>query len=176
MLKLLIVALFTSVITVSTSSVYDISIPAVSGDSIHLSAYSGKKILIVNTSLNSQYTYQLLGLQQLQQSYPDSLIVIAVPSNSFGNEPYDDSTIAFQMINLFNSSFPIAAKSEVTGTDALPLYLWLTQKAENSAMDNVVTEDFTKYLLDESGHLVGMFSSRVEPMSSDIQDAIKGIE
>lgn len=176
MLKPFIALIITAIFVTNTSNVYDLSIPTSGIDSIQLSTYAGKKILIVNTSLNSQYTYQLLGLQQLYQIYQDSLVIIAIPSNSFGNEPDNDSAIAFQMNNLFNVSFPIAARSEVSGPDALPLYQWLTHKRENGAIDNIVVDDFTKYLIDTSGHLIGMFKSRVEPMSNDMQDAIKGIE
>lgn len=176
MFKYLIAFLFTVAIATDSTSIYGLSVPVYNADSIQLSSYAGKKILVVNTSLNCIYTYQLLGLQQLFQIYHDSLIIIAIPSNSFGNEPNNDSTIAYQMSSLFNIGFPIAAKSNVTGPDALSLFQWLTQKGQNGVIDNVLLEDFTKYLIDGSGHLIGVFRPTIEPMSSDIQDAINGIE
>lgn len=175
MLKLLSV-LFLGLFLTTSTSIYTISIPSTSGDTLSISAYQGKKILIVNTALNSNYTYQLMGLQQLYQLHQDSLIIIAVPSNSFGNEPNDDSTISAQLHNLFNISFPIAARTDVNGLDISPLYKWLTQGSENGVFDNYVQDDFTKYLLDTSGNLIGIFKSTVEPMGLELGNVINGIE
>ena len=174
-MKILMPFLFSFCLT--GQSVYEFSIPAANGiDTISLSGYAGKQILIVNTALESNYTYQLTGLAQLSQTYGDSLVIIAVPSNSFGNEPNNDSAIQYQLAHIFNIQFPVAAKSAVAGTDALPLYQWLNQKILNGSVDNIVTSDFTKYLINSSGQLTGIFSPEVEPMSSVLQDAIKGIE
>ncbi len=35
-----------------------------------------------------------------------------------------------------------------------PLYSWLTQKDENGVLDQEVTWNFQKYMIDEQGHLV----------------------
>jgi glutathione peroxidase len=174
MLKITTTILLALVLT--NSDIYNYTLPKSGGGTINLAAYQGKKILIVNTALNSKYTYQLMGLEQLYQTYKDSLVVIAVPSNSFGHEPNDDSTISAQLQGLFNISFPISAKIEVTGSGADSLYLWLTEKNQNGAMDNGTTDDFTKYLIDETGHLIGLFNSSVEPLDSELQNAIKGID
>jgi glutathione peroxidase len=155
-------AAFLTVFLYSGNTIYDFHIPAANGSIINFSNYQGKKILIVNTALNSKYTYQLQALQQLYNLYKDSLVVIAVPSDSFENEPNDDSTIA--------------AKIEVSGPDTDSLYLWLTQKNQNGALDNVIHGDFTKYLINESGQLIGMFQPSVEPLDEELQNAIKDIE
>jgi glutathione peroxidase len=158
------------------SSIYNIDLPAADGSVIHLSNYQGKKILFVNTALNSQYTYQLQGLKQLYDLYKDSLEIIAIPSNSFGNEPNDDSTILHVFTNMFSISFPVAGKAEVSGPETDSLYEWLTQQSENNVVNNIVHGDFTKYLVDGSGNLIGIFLPQVEPMDEDIQNTIKGID
>jgi glutathione peroxidase len=169
-------AAFLTVFLYSGNTIYDFHIPAANGSIINFSNYQGKKILIVNTALNSKYTYQLQALQQLYNLYKDSLVVIAVPSDSFENEPNDDSTIAGIMASMFNVSFTVAAKIEVSGPDTDSLYLWLTQKNQNGALDNVIHGDFTKYLINESGQLIGMFQPSVEPLDEELQNAIKDIE
>src|SRR5215510_1983831 len=73
--------------------IYSLSATDIYGDSINFSAYSGKKVLIVNTASASQYAYQYGQLEELYQSYKDSLVIITFPSNDFGNEPYDESNI-----------------------------------------------------------------------------------
>lgn len=69
------------------STIYTYTLPAADGgNGIHLSDYQDKKILFVNTASNSEYAIQYASLEQLYQRYKDSLVIIAVPSNSFGNE------------------------------------------------------------------------------------------
>lgn len=173
MIKLLTILL--TIIFFTTTNIYTIAVPASSADSvIDLNQYRGKKMLIVNTATNSIYTPQCNSLEQLYQQYKESLVVIAVPSNSFGNEPDSDSTIvAFLTIN-YHISFPLAAKSEVNGDNVSPLYNWLADEAQNGVMTGTVKGDFYKYLIDENGNLIGAFAPSVDPVSEVVQSAIRG--
>ena len=81
MINFLITAL-----AVIITNFYSLSYTDTNGNSHAMSAYAGKKILIVNIATNSPMSSQIGQLQQLHQQYGDSLIIIAFPSNSFGNE------------------------------------------------------------------------------------------
>jgi glutathione peroxidase len=158
------------------SSIYEYSLISADGKTININDYQGKKILIVNTAGNSTEASQYARLQELYEQYEDSLIVIAIPSNSFGNEQDDDSTLYNHITIEYGISYPVAVKSEVLGDSTCELYQWLTHRALNNVMDNVIYDDFQKFLIDESGNLIGVFSASVDPLSPEIRNAITGQE
>jgi len=155
-----------------TISIYSISATDINGGQINFSGFQGKKILIVNTASNGSYTSQYAALEQLYQLYKDSLVVIAFPSNSFGNEPGSNAGIKDFVTGTYNTHFLLAAKADVTGPSQIPIYQWLTQQSQNGMMNSVVQGDFQKYLVDKNGILIGVFSPMIGPMDSSIQNAI----
>jgi glutathione peroxidase len=158
----------------STTSIYDLQVTAIDGSTINLSSFQGKKVLFVNTASNSKYVNQYASLEQLYQLYKDSLVVIAFPSNSFGNEPGNASSIQTFVNNTYNIHYFLAAPVSVSsGSTQSPIYQWLTQISQNGTMNNQVTGDFDKFLMNGSGKLVGEFGSRIDPMDSIIVNAIK---
>src|SRR5688572_26231516 len=69
------------------NTIYHLKIDSVAGiEKIDFSRFAGKKILIVNIATHSTDTSQLRELRQLQAQQPN-LIVVAIPTNSFNNEP-----------------------------------------------------------------------------------------
>ena len=97
------------------------------GATISMSTFQGKKVLLVNIATGSDKVSQLSELQQLQQQYGDSLVVIVFPSNSFGHEARSNSEIKQYCQTNYNSSFIIAAKTVVTGSGVHPVFSWLTR-------------------------------------------------
>jgi glutathione peroxidase len=155
-----------------TISIYSISATDINGGQINFSSFQGKKILIVNTASNSSYVAQYAALEQLYQQYKDSLVVIAFPSNSFGNEPGSNTSIKNFVTSTYNTHFQLAAKVEVSGSSQATIYQWLTQQGQNGMMNNAVRGDFQKFLVDKDGTLMGVFSSTIDPMDNSIQNAI----
>jgi glutathione peroxidase len=154
-------------------SIYSLSVTDVSDSSINFNNYKGKKILIVNTATgDSSANQQITELQQLYLQYHDSLVVIAFPSNSFGNEPGTNAAIKAVMQNTYGVTFPIAGKSEVKGENANVVYQWLGSKLQNEMADWKVKRDFQKFLVDGTGRLVARYDSLVTPMSTMMQNAI----
>lgn len=162
--------------TVSAQTIYGYSLTATNGDTIHLSDYAGKKILFVNTAASSPLASQYGKLEQLYQLYKDSLVIIAVPSNSFGNEQETDSVINENVHDTYNISYLLAALVDVAGDSMHPVYHWLTESSLNGSVTNPVGTDFQKFMIGTDGKLIGVFSSKVDPMSASIQDAIKNID
>lgn len=159
-------------IILTTTTIYDYTVTTIDGNSMSLAQYKGKKILFVNTSSGSIYSSQYGSLEQLYQKYKDSLIIIAIPSNSFGTEPGDNTQIKQFVSSTYNTHFIITQKAAVAGDGQLPLYNWLTHITQNGMMGDAVGGDFYKYLVDSSGRLVGAFISTVDPMSDEVQTAI----
>jgi glutathione peroxidase len=155
-----------------TIGIYSISITTIDGKTVNLGAYKGKKILIVNTASASKYVNQYASLENLYQKYKDSIVVIAIPSNDFKNEPGTTSDIQTLCATKYHISYILGSMQIVTGTSISPLYKWLSQSTQNGTMDNPVIGDFCKYLIDGKGNIKGVFSGMVDPMDSVVQNAI----
>lgn len=169
-------------------SVHDYRLPGMHGEEIDLSVYRGKTLLIVNTASRCGYARHFAGLQQLQQTYRDrGLELLGVPCNQFnGKEPGTDPEIAAYCAGTFDISFPLATKLDVRGETAHPLFAYLTEQAPFQGydleteggrwMDQFLTTtlpgiyegdgikwNFTKFLVDANGQVVGRFETPVEP-------------
>jgi len=156
------------------ASIYDLKVEALDGSIIDFSKFKGKKILIVNTASKCGYTPQYEGLEKLYEQYKDKLVIVGFPSNNFlFQEPGSNANIAEFCKKNYGVTFLMAAKIDVKGRSAHPIYTWLTQKQYNKFDNSVVKWNFQKYLIDEKGNLVNMFAPSVEPMSPEIVNAIK---
>lgn len=151
------------------SSIYDIKIKSLSGESIDLSKFKGKKILFVNTASECGFTGQYEGLQKLHETYKDKLVVIGLPCNQFGGqEPGNAEQIqSFCKVN-YGVDFLMTEKIDVKGISQHMLYQWLTKKELNGNKSSTVKWNFQKYLINEEGLLIDFFYSMTKPMSSKI--------
>lgn len=155
-------------------NIHGFSITTLEGETIDLSTYKGKKILIVNTASKCGFTPQYKELEELYQIHKDKLVVIGFPANNFMNqEPGTNDEIAEFCERNYGVSFPMSEKISVKGKDMAPIYQWLTKKEYNHVKNSKVTWNFNKYLIDENGQLLEAFGSRTKPMSSDILDYLK---
>lgn len=151
------------------ASIYEISITSLTGEKIDLSAFKGKKILIVNTASECGFTKQYADLQKLHEKYQDKLVIIGVPCNQFGGqEPGNAQEIqSFCQVN-YGVTFLMTEKVDVKGENQHPLYQWLTKKELNGMKNSSVKWNFQKYLIDEQGNFIDYYFSITNPMSSKI--------
>lgn len=162
-LGLLLLFFLTSTL-MAEKSVYDYSLPnKLGGDSINLRNFKGKKILIVNIASRCGYTKQLADLERLSQKYAQSLVVIGVPSNDFFQTPEDDAGIVNFCQKNYGVTFLVSSVVHIKGANCEPLFRFLTQKGLNGKGDFQITWNFNKFLLDEQGHLLAHFDSKVKP-------------
>jgi len=154
------------------STIYSFSVTGIDGTAINFSDFQGKKVLIVNTASNSSQVDQYGQLEKLYQLYKDSLVIVAIPSNNFGNEPGNNEAIKSFVMDNYHIHYLLAAKMDVTDSTQSPLYSWLTDKTQNEMMNNRVKNDFTKFLIDSSGRLIGFFDGSVDPMTDEMTSAI----
>lgn len=149
---------------------YDLSYVSITGkDTISMSSYKGKKLLIVNVASRCGYTPQYEDLQTLYEQYADQLVIIGFPCNQFmGQEPgTGDEIEEFCKLN-YGVTFPLAQKIDVKGKDQHPVYEWLTNKSLNGLDDYTVSWNFNKFLISEEGRLIAHFGSGTKPLSEEI--------
>ena len=166
---------FYSVNAQQAPSFYDsqFSIDSLEGGQIDFSEFKGKKVLFVNVASKCGYTSQYSQLQELSEKYNDKLIIVALPCNQFGNqEPGSSNEIADFCKKNYGVTFLVTEKIKVKGDNQNTIYTWLTQKSQNHVLDSKVSWNFQKYLIDEEGKLMKMFSSSVNPLDSKITDLL----
>ncbi|MFB6340909.1 glutathione peroxidase [Saccharicrinis sp. FJH62] len=156
-------------------SFYDFKVETITGDSISLSQFKGKKILVVNTASKCGFTPQYEGLEKLYDTYKDAnFVIIGFPANNFlHQEPGSNEEIAkFCKMN-YGVTFPMMAKISVKGKDIHPVYQWLTTKKENGVLDTKISWNFQKFLIDENGNFVKTLPPKTKPMDEEIVGWIK---
>src|ERR1700738_4687741 len=159
MLRLLIIPFLFMI----NMSVYDFKVPALDGGTIDLSAYKGKKLLIVNTASKCGFTPQYADLEKLYEKYKDKLVIVGFPANDFGaQEPGTNSEIKEFCKKNYGVRFPMAAKVDVIGSNTTPLFKYLTEEAiKLGTPAPVIKWNFTKFLIDENGKLIAVYNSKV---------------
>lgn len=154
-------------------SVHDFKVASIDGKEIQLSAYKGKKMLVVNVASRCGYTPQYKDLEALYRKYSSKLVVLGFPANNFGaQEPGTNDDIKSFCQKNYGVSFPMFAKISVKGSDRAPLYAFLADKSRNGATDEVPNWNFCKYLIDENGKVLKFFPSSVNPLDKAITDLL----
>jgi glutathione peroxidase len=153
-------------------SAHDFEFKAIDGGALPLAQYEGKPILLVNVASECGFTPQYQQLQELWTRYRDKgLVVLGVPSNDFGaQEPGSEAEIRKFCETRYAVDFPLAAKQQVIGPAAHPLYRWIAAEAGEDAAPRW---NFHKYLIDGEGALAGAWPSRVNPLAPEITEAVE---
>lgn len=149
------------------------SVSSSSGESVALSAFSNKVVLIVNVASKCGFTPQYKGLEELYQKYKDKgFIILGFPCNQFGGqEPGSNEEIqSFCELN-YGVSFPVMGKVDVNGPSADPLFQWLKKAAPGLLGTELIKWNFTKFLIDRNGNVAKRFGPQDEPhkLTADIE-------
>jgi len=174
-------------------AVYNFEVKDRSGNDVSLNEYKGKVLIIVNTATGCGFTPQYEGLEKLYTKYHDKgLEVIDIPCNQFGNQaPGSDDEIHEFCALKYNTSFDQFTKADVNGENEIPLYTYLKQQIKEDKIDGIKNKmamsavekiskttkkdgdikwNFTKFLVDKEGNVVGRYSPTFKPedMEEDI--------
>ena len=167
-------------------SVYEYSVPTVTGEEKSLKEYEGKVLVIVNTATGCGFTPQYKELEEMYEKYHDKgFDIIDVPCNQFaGQTPGTDDEIHEFCTLKYNTQFPQMKKSDVNGENELPLFTYLKsqrgfegfgkgpkalamgvllKKIDKDYKNNpAIKWNFTKFVVDRQGNVVARF----EPTAS----------
>ncbi len=154
-----------------TNNFYELSFTSNKGETITMSQFAGKAILVVNTASKCGLTPQYAGLQELHQKYKDKgLVVIGFPCDQFAHqEPGNDSEIAeFCSLN-YGVDFTLSSKIDVNGANAHPIFKFL-KKNTGSFFGSAIKWNFTKFLVSPDGKKIKRYAPTVLPnaIESDI--------
>ena len=169
-------------------TIYDFTVKDIDQKEICLENYKGKVLLIVNTATACGFTPQYEGLERLYKKYHDKgLVILDFPCNQFLEQaPGTDQELANFCQLKFGTTFETFAKIDVNGKNAAPLYNYLKEQFpddttnEDTAgfqeklkeLDQVRTGseikwNFTKFLIDKEGAVVGRYAPTVTPEELD---------
>ena len=157
------------------TSVYDYSATLADGTITALSDYKGQVLLIVNTASKCGFTPQYEGLEKLHATHKDAgFSVLAFPCNQFGSqEPGSTEEIVEFCEMRFQTSFPLFEKIDVNGTNSHPLYKHLKSEVKGLLGTERIKWNFTKFLINRDGEVVGRFGSQKKP--ADIESEIMAL-
>ena len=169
-------------VVADTDNIYQFSVLNGNLDTVSLSDYQGKVLLVVNTATQCGFTPQYEELQQLYAKYHDrGFEVLDFPCNQFGEQaPGSYDEIHAFCTGTYNITFPQMAKIEVNGDSAQALYVWLKEKAPFGGFDTTdrigayldkmfraedslydqnpnIKWNFTKFLIGRDGKVVKRF-------------------
>ena len=174
------------------SSIHNIEVTTIDGESKSLADYRGKTLLIVNVASECGLTPQYEALEALYKAKKsEGLEILGFPCNQFGGqEPGDEAQIKEFCSLKFGVEFPMFAKLEVNGENQHPLYgALLAAKPERTkspdsefeeklknygieVVDNAIMWNFEKFLVNGDGEVIGHFSPDMAPTDGILSDAI----
>lgn len=158
------------------TTIYDFSAEKLEGGEQSLSDYQGKVLLIVNTASKCGFTPQFEGLEKVYQKYQSQgLVVLGFPCNQFaGQDPGSNSEIGEFCQRNYGVSFPMFAKIDVNGSDAHPIYKFLTKEAKGILGTEAIKWNFTKFLVGRDGNVIDRYATATKPedMAKDIEKAL----
>ena len=158
------------------SGIADFTVKAADGSPVDMGRYAGRVLLIVNTASKCGFTPQYEGLEALHRVFEgQGLTVLGFPCNQFGaQEPGDAAEIANFCSLTYDVNFPVMAKIDVNGDDADSLFQWLKAQAPGVLGTKAIKWNFTKFLVDRSGKVVGRYAPTTKPeeLVQDIEGLI----
>jgi glutathione peroxidase len=147
------------------STLYTFSARTLGGEAVGLDRYRDKVLLIVNTASECGFTPQYAGLQQLYEKFAGrGFEVLGFPCNQFGKqEPGDATQIGSFCEKNFGVTFPMFEKIDVKGSEAHPLFRYLTGEAPGLLGTEFIKWNFTKFLVDRRGEVVKRYAPKTKP-------------
>ena len=155
----------------SDQNLHDFSIESINGETIKLSDYKSKVVLLVNTASKCGFTPQYSGLQKIYERYKDDgLVVLGVPTNDFNQELSKESDVKEFCEIRFGVEFPMSSIQPIRGDNAHPIYKWIQS---NVSVIGQPRWNFHKYLIGKDGKIINWFSSMTSPTSEGLVNQIE---
>ena len=148
-----------------SNTIYQFSAQDYKDQTIDLSHYKDKVLLIVNTASACGFTPQYKGLQELYDNYNEQgLEILAFPCNQFKQQESGSNNEIKSFCDLhFNITFNLFSKIEVNGDNAHPLFQFLKKQAPGILGSESIKWNFTKFLVNKNGEVIKRFGSITKP-------------
>ncbi|WP_310602641.1 glutathione peroxidase [Anaerosporobacter sp.] len=145
-------------------NIYDYKVKDANGNEVSMEIYKDKVLLIVNTATGCGFTPQYDELQDLYELYEEKgFEILDFPCNQFANQaPGSAEEIADFCNSRYGITFPQFQKIDVNGVNAAPLYTYLKSQ-KGGILGSNVKWNFTKFLVDQKGNVVGRFAPTTKP-------------
>jgi len=171
LLSIFFIIIFMSNADASEKVFHDFTIESISGETINLSDYKSKVVLLVNTASKCGFTPQYSGLQKIYERYrDDGLVVLGVPTNDFNQELSKESDVKEFCEIRFGVEFPMSSIQPIRGENAHPIYKWIQA---NVSVIGQPRWNFHKYLIGKDGKIINWFSSMTSPTSEGLVNQIE---
>ena len=147
------------------SDLHGFEVTALDGETFSLERYRGRPLLIVNVASRCGMTPQYAGLEALYRRFRDrGLVVLGFPCNQFGGqEPGSTQEIDAFCREKYDVTFPMFTKIDVNGPNAHPLFRFLKSEKKGVLGTEAIKWNFTKFLIDAHGNVIGRFGPRETP-------------
>ncbi len=161
-----------------TGSVYNYTVPKIEGGTQAISAYQGKKILIVTLPITQSAAADsmLYSLDTIATAHAATLKVIAVPS-------YEDGFTAGQKTQLrtwYRSKLSTQViitdglrTRKTSGTQQHALFKWLTTVTQNEQFGIDVAGPGYKFFTNTAGQLYGVLSTQSKMYGNSVQKTLR---
>lgn len=180
-------------------SIYDFKVKKIDGEEVSLEDYKGKVLIIANTASKCGFTPQYADLEKIYQKYNDKGVeILGFPCNQFAEQEPGTNTEVKKFCQLnYGVTFPLFEKVDVRGASAHPLFKYLSETIPFKGFDlnhpngkilssflqenfpeyligDSIKWNFTKFLIDKEGNVVGRFEPTTDPldMIADIENLL----
>ena len=156
------------------ASPLDFTVKDIDGKRVDLHQYRGQVVLLVNVASRCGFTPQYAGLEKLYTDKHDKgFVIVGFPANNFNSqEPGTDAQIKTFCSAKYDVTFPMMSKVSVKGDDQCPLYKFLTSKDTAGDFAGDIGWNFTKFLIDRNGNIIGRFASAIKPSDPKLVGAV----
>ncbi len=158
-------------------NVHSFSAVTLSGESIDLSHYMGKVLLVINTASECVFTPQYKDLEALYSQFRErGFEVLGFPCNQFGKqEPGTAEEIGAFCERDYGVSFPMFAKVDVNGSAVHPLFRHLKRAAPGLLGTQAIKWNFTKFLIRKDGSVHKRYAPQTKPdaLRRDIESLLR---
>ena len=175
-------------------NIYDCKVKTRDNKEVSLKDFKDKVLIIVNTATGCGFTPQYEGLEKLYKKYHDKgLEILDFPCNQFGNQaPGSDEEIHEFCTFKYDTTFDQFMKVDVNGEDEIELFKIIKNEIKNDKIKGLKNKlamkaikqisktakneedikwNFTKFLVDRNGKVVGRYSPTFSP--EDMEEDIK---
>ena len=158
------------------SRFYDFELETWDGQIVRTADLKGKVVLVVNTSTDDLFSSQYARLEEMYRKYREKgFEILDFPCEPFRSESLtfeprtslSDEEIHAARKTLYDVSFPLMKKDDVTGGNEIPLYRFL------KAGTGEIKWYFTKFVVDRDGKVVRRFQPDEVFDPADSMDALE---